>query len=590
MAKKIQFEIEVDDSGAVKSLGQVEDGVEGIGKAAESSESGVDKLTKGFNALKSATVFIGLLTAAFALLQKAFTSSEEGQNKFNKAIAIFESIVGNLTDLIAVLADQLVGLFEDPLGSLKAFGDFLVQNIINRFVGLFELIPKLAKSVSLLFEGEFTKAGRVATDAIGKVVLGVEDITEKTIEAAEATAEFVKELEREAEVAADIADQRARIDKIERELLVERAEANARIAEITAQTAARDQVSAEERIRLLQEAAAIEDEITQKEIKAAELRLDAAVRQAELSNSNKDDLNEIAQLEADLINLRTASANQQKALTAEIVGARQEIKAQAEADKKAEEDAAAQAEKEAQEQIELEQQRAIDRQAFELELMDEGLEKELALLQAQKEKELALADELGVDRAKIEKKFLDLRIKAVTAANAAEIQAQKQKEANAIALAQNTLNVVAGAFEQGSKEAKAVAVAQTIIETYKSATAAFSSLAGIPVVGPALGAAAAAAAVVAGFKNVQKIIQTKPEETTSPGGRPAVPNVPSITNETNTANVGPPTITGPADTGINQLGNTITTALDRPARAYVVQSDITEGAQLERQTQANATV
>lgn len=60
-------------------------------------------------------------------------------------------------------------------------------------------------------------------------------------------------------------------------------------------------------------------------------------------------------------------------------------------------------------------------------------------------------------------------------------------------------------FEVG----KAAAIGETVINTYKAATAAYSSLAGIPIVGPALGAAAAAAAVVAGMANVSRISSTQ---------------------------------------------------------------------------------
>jgi hypothetical protein len=52
---------------------------------------------------------------------------------------------------------------------------------------------------------------------------------------------------------------------------------------------------------------------------------------------------------------------------------------------------------------------------------------------------------------------------------------------------------------------KAAAITQTIIETYKGAQAAFSALAPIPIVGPALGTAAAAAAIGAGMARVSAI-------------------------------------------------------------------------------------
>ena len=56
-----------------------------------------------------------------------------------------------------------------------------------------------------------------------------------------------------------------------------------------------------------------------------------------------------------------------------------------------------------------------------------------------------------------------------------------------------------------NEKAKKIQIFQTIIETLTSATKSFSSLAGIPVVGPVLGAAAAAAALAAGYARVRAI-------------------------------------------------------------------------------------
>jgi hypothetical protein len=52
---------------------------------------------------------------------------------------------------------------------------------------------------------------------------------------------------------------------------------------------------------------------------------------------------------------------------------------------------------------------------------------------------------------------------------------------------------------------KAAAIAQAVISTYQSATQAYAAMSGIPYIGPALGAAAAAAAIVAGLANVAQI-------------------------------------------------------------------------------------
>ena len=68
------------------------------------------------------------------------------------------------------------------------------------------------------------------------------------------------------------------------------------------------------------------------------------------------------------------------------------------------------------------------------------------------------------------------------------------------------------------KRQQSLQIAQTIIDTFRSATGAFQSLASIPVVGPALGGVAAAAAVAAGLANVKKIKQQKFEGVSASGG------------------------------------------------------------------------
>ena len=73
---------------------------------------------------------------------------------------------------------------------------------------------------------------------------------------------------------------------------------------------------------------------------------------------------------------------------------------------------------------------------------------------------------------------------------------------------------------------KAAAIAQATIDTYKSANAAYSAMAGIPVIGPALAVAAAAAAIAAGLNNVAQISGIKLAEgglvKAVTGGVPAV--------------------------------------------------------------------
>jgi hypothetical protein len=81
---------------------------------------------------------------------------------------------------------------------------------------------------------------------------------------------------------------------------------------------------------------------------------------------------------------------------------------------------------------------------------------------------------------------------------------------NKMDLAYATFGNLATIMGKESAAGKAMAIAQATMDTYKAATSAYSAMAGIPMVGPALGAVAAGAAVAAGIANVKKITSTKP--------------------------------------------------------------------------------
>lgn len=91
----------------------------------------------------------------------------------------------------------------------------------------------------------------------------------------------------------------------------------------------------------------------------------------------------------------------------------------------------------------------------------------------------------------------------------ARVQAMAAQSAAAFGAMASDLEAFAKTFgAENSKMmaiAKAAAIAQTIMETYAGAQKAFSSLAGIPYVGVALGTAAAAAAVAGGMARVAQI-------------------------------------------------------------------------------------
>jgi hypothetical protein len=530
--------------------------------------------TKGFNFLKIAIIGtgIGALLIAITAVTAAFTSSEEGQNKFAKILAVIGSVTGNLVTLMSDLGEKIIWVFEEPQQAIKDFAKLIKDNIINRFNGLMELIPALGKAITLLFSGEFSEAGKVAANAVGKVALGVEDIVGKTQAAISATKEFIKEIEREGKIAAGIADQRATADKLERSLLIERANANRNRAELLEQAVNKEKFNLQERIAFLTEAGRIEDEITAKEIIAAQLRLTAKQQENALANSTKEDLLEEAQLKANLINLETAKLTKAKLVTSQINALRiqtnAEIAAEVEAArlKKEEEDAA--------DQLKLDELATLKKQIRDAEVIteDERRALEVEKITEHYNKLIELARLASIDTVALE----NAKAAQINAINAIGTD-------NAIAwedmTAEGKLAIVGGMLAQSaelvdkqSAAGKAIAVATTGINT---AMGIVQALANLP---PPVSYIAAGLTGAIGLMNTQKIISTKMPSAkgtgsvSGGGGGGSLPSLPPAPPSFN--------IVGQSET--NQLAGAIGDNVQQPVQAFVVSSDVTSAQELDR--------
>ena len=635
--KQVTYKVNVDTKGAVKEVDQLNDSIKETGKDAKSTQDSLNTVTGGaigrFNALKTNVLGvvksfknlrvaiiasgIGALVLAVVALGQAFTRSEAGQNKFAKLMGVIGSIINNLLDVLADLGEALIKAFEDPQKAIKDFGNLIKENISNRLEGLAELIPALGRAIKLLFSGEFAEAGKVAANATGKVVLGVENVVEKTQAAINKTKEFVKELEDEARVAAEIADNRAKADKIERKNTVERAKADREIADLRFKAEQRDKFSVSERIKFLEDASALEEEITNQEIEAARLRFEAKKAENALSKSTKEDLDEQAQLEAQLIGLNTSKLRLQKRLQTSLTTFRNEEKAERAAARKEEEDAQKLKEdlrkknekeeviarekkriadeKAQQEQLKREEQQwnllqKITNTAQEQELLElaQQYDKKFELAEGNAELEKALREKQQEDLTAIDKKYSEQRAKNESEAT----QKTQQERLDAFEQAAQTtmnaliaINELTQAFakedEASQKKAfqvnKAIGIANAIINTSVGVSKALASSA------PPLNfinAAIVTASGVAAVKNIQKTqFNSSSFDTTSPststGGGAA------------TSPTQPPSFNVVGQSGFNQVAGAL--GQQQPVQAFVVSGDVTTAQQLQNNTITQAT-
>jgi len=538
--------------------------------------SSVGGATKGFNLMKVAIIGtgIGALLIALTSLSAAFTSSEEGQNKFAKIMAVIGSVVDNVVTLMSDLGLVIISAFENPQKAIEDFSKLIRDNIVNRFEGLLELLPALGNAVSLLFKGEFAEAGKVATNAVGKVALGVEDVVGKTEAAINATKDFVNEIVKEGKIAGQIADQRAKADKLDRDLIIERANANRDRADLLNKAADKENKNVQEKIGFLKEAGQIEEDITNKEIAAAQLRLEAKVAENAQANSTKDDLLEEANLKARLIDLETAKLRKAKLVTVQIATLNAEARATEAAEVAAQD--LKDKEKEDAKKLKQKELKTLKEQIREAEAVteDERRALELEKVAEHYDRLIALAKAAGLSTVDLEKSKSNAIVKITENKTKEETNLEENKTQAALGLATNLLGSLSGLAKEGSVMAKGIAVASAIMNTYQGITAALSQTTDFTPT-QSVRFANAAAVGITGFANVANILKTKPTQKTTPspamggGGGVSIPAMPPAFN-----------IVGQSDT--NQLADAIGGQTQQPVQAFVVSSEVTTAQELDR--------
>ena len=563
MAKKVEIEVVAKTDKANVNIKKTTDTTKGLGKEAGAVGGKFDSMTGGAIAgfkglltsvkatIKSmgilkvaiAATGIGAIAIAIIAVGKAFTNTEEGQNKFRIIMIQIGTVVGNVVDILANLGTSLLNI---------------------------------GKALRKLITGDL-KGAAEAWDNVKESVTAAKD----------GVVNFGKETREEIKKATKLQENRNKLDKIDRDLLVERAKARRDIAAAREIAAAKEGVSLEERTEAIKEAARIEDAITKKEIAAAKMRLQARVDENSLAGSTKDDLAEEARLRAEVINLETSALKIQKALTAELTAQIREADAEKNAakNKQLADDKAI-----AAEELALEKQLATAQLAIRDALAITKAEKDALEIEKTKEKYdklIAEADRFGLSTVELEKKKIE-------AVNALSNKGSEDKAKNEIFWEKLTdrektqimaqgLNNLAAVLGKESAAGKAAAISGTLISTYQSSIDSYKSLAGIPVIGPVLGAAAAAAAVVSGMATVKQIIGTP---------LPTVAGVaaPSVSAPTATAPPAPPDFNVVGATPESQLASTISSSQQKPVRAFVVATDVSTQQELDRKTRLQAAI
>jgi len=531
--EQVTLILKADTTQAVKGIDKVDESVQDVSKSTDGLTNSLDKMSggaisgfkritksvgtavKGFKSLKIAIAAtgLGLLVVAIGALATSFKASEEGQNRFTRIMTQIGVVVGNVTDIIANLGE---GVF--------AAGKALM---------------KLAK-------GDL----KGASAAWGELKTNVSEVTE-------GIKNFGEETKKEIKLAGELADARAKADKAERKLIVDRAEADRKRAELLGQAVDKEQFSTEQRIGFLEEAGRIEEQITNQEIAAAKLRLQAKEQENSLSKSTKEDLVEEAELKAQVIQLETAKLAKQKEVTSQAIALKAE---QAAAEK------SIQDEKDKTEQERKDRIAAEDKERDETQLK-EKTDRDARIVAGQQQTDAMLTQ----SKAQAVDAAINLFGAETAAGKAALIAKQLLAVQEMISEAKKTIT-----FSSLVASRSAASVAAGTAETAKI---------GFPQNIPMLiGYGLQAAGIISTIsKAVSKSKSVASSLGGGGGGSTSIsrPQTPSST---------PPAFNIVGASGTNQLAETIAGQEKQPIKAFVTSQDVTTAQSLERNIVEGASI
>ncbi len=554
---------------AEKAGGKIGDMPGPLGKTA----SGVKGVSTAFKALLANPIVlvITLIVAGLTALVKAFTSTKEGAEKMRQITAGLSAAMDVLRDVLVVIGKALVNTFREPQETVKNLWQSIKQNLIDRFQGLIDSAKAVGKIIKAAFKLDFAEVKEGVKEFGAGLVQSVtgfkpEEIVEGFKKIGKSIRDVAAEIKNEAILAAQLTAQLQDLTDQQRELAILRANQN---RDLAAQKRLIEDVtlSYDERLAAIDTVLAAEQELLDRELAIQRAVVANVQARNALSDSNAEALDEerdalilLANLEEQSAAKRLETENKRRGLIVE----RNNLEAAF--------DKASQDRQIAMIEAELERELAKLEQLKEIELL--AVENSL-LTESDKQQQLAEIKEFyafqvsektkEINAKQIEQEKKDAKERADT---------EKALADQKVAFASAGIDAVTNLAAEGTKAYKGSAAAQALIDTYKAAQAAYASLAGIPVVGPVLGIAAAAAAVVSGLRNVRKILSTDPSG--GGAGQPSVPTSGGFTGAIAETDLTTPAVRSVVDPNAP------------PPKAYVVSQEMSSQQELDARIESQA--
>ena len=543
---------------AAKSTKELGTETEKVGDAAKGTKKSfgiMGKAVKGVGTAFKALGIIAIVTAAFTALKEAMERNQKVMDIVNK---IMTTISTTFNQVINVLTDTVKWVTEssDRFDGMTAVIKGLMTIALTPLKLSFYAIKLGVESAMLAWENSFLGGGdegkiaelRISIQATKDDIVAVgnaaidagKDIGNNIVDAIgeiAAAGKMAVEGISEISIAANYAQAEATTAAKNSALLAEAQivgliEKNDRLSELQRQIRDDETKTFAERIAANKELGEILDKQEVEMLKLADTRVAAAALELaqnkeniELQVAYQQTLNDRAGVEAQIAGFRSEQMTNEVSLNKELIEVENELALVGKTNRELE-----LAELEQSYELKLELARKAGQgiadieaefdaskreinDTYDQEIADKKLADDEAKA-AQDEKELAEAKEIADAKKEVAFAMVDAIAANIQQSLDERSEALEKEYDNEMKLAKGNeveQKKIEKKFEARrkaeAKKAKKLQVALALIDVFKSASGAYTSMIGVPYVGPVLAPLAAAAAVVAGMANVRKIMK-----------------------------------------------------------------------------------
>lgn len=623
MAQVYQATVKVNTDGATKQVDELNQSLKttksevselkSSGKAFNTLKKGAKGVAGGFKmmgtALKAAG--IGLAIAAFTGLKTLFEQNQKVVDLFNIAFEslslAFSDFFNYINDNIDTVTGFFKKIFEDPLGSVKALGKAIKENIIERVKSALEVFGFLGKAMQKLFARDFKGAIEEVKNASNEfvdVLTGVDDSVDKATEVinkgVKSLTEYVKSTTDAATANVELKKQ-ADLAAVANQGLIEKYDLQ---AESLRQIRDDERNSIEERKKANDELALVLDRQEKAMLSNAKISLRAAKAELKKDKNNIEFKKAVMEAENELVAVRAQVAGFRSEQQSNDLALSKEELEMSKSKLESENNLSIERKRFNAEQIKDEKERLLALQkidAEEAEIGRERLTNEITLYkegtQAKVDAEIALAEfEEQIYQQKVTrtKELSALKITEEQKASdktkeIARLEAEYKEniQAQTLSAISSLIEVFANQNEKNAERAfqlqKGLAIVETLINTSVAIMKVAKETTDVTPI-QALRTANMIAIGVAGAAQVAAIASRK--FNASGGGGGSAPS-PSISGGGESATQ-PPSFNVVGQSGFNQVAGAL--GQQQPVQAYVVAGNVTTAQQLQNNTITQATL